>query len=174
MNNNLQEGVDVQETEFGGPSLSKERRVIHFSSGETLEEEGSEEEDGEKDQPALTEPANTEPANTSKFSWRTVARVSLQTCDFLGGKLAGLLGLNAAKYQYAIDEFCRDSKPADRNPDKASSEDGKEKVHLSPRNSVAYGTTGSPAFLGPPAPREHSGHTSGGSVNTGYQEDHEQ
>ncbi|XP_046878313.1 protein FAM177A1 [Hypomesus transpacificus] len=169
MNNNLQEGVDVQETEFGGPSLSKERRVIHFSSGETLEEEGSEEEEGGNDQPAFTELANT-----SKFSWRTVARMSLQTCDFLGGKLAGVLGLNAAKYQYAIDEFCRDSKPADRNPDEASPKDRAEKVHLAPRNSVAYGTTGPPAFLGPPAPREHSGNTSGESLNTGYQEDHEQ
>lgn len=26
-------------------------------------------------------------------------------CDFLGKKLAGLLGLDAAKYQYAIDQY---------------------------------------------------------------------
>lgn len=38
-------GPDIQETQFRGPSLSLQRRVIHFSSGETLEEDDSEEED---------------------------------------------------------------------------------------------------------------------------------
>lgn len=31
-------------------------------------------------------------------------------CDFLGEKLAGVLGLNTAKYQYAVDEHQRDNK----------------------------------------------------------------
>lgn len=31
-------------------------------------------------------------------------------CDFLGETLAGILGLNAAKYQYAIDQYHRDHK----------------------------------------------------------------
>ena len=35
---------------------------------------------------------------------------SKPACDFLGGRLAGALGLNAAKYQYAIDQYHRDLK----------------------------------------------------------------
>ena len=31
-------------------------------------------------------------------------------CDFLGERLAGALGLKAAKYQYAIDQYDRDHK----------------------------------------------------------------
>lgn len=31
-------------------------------------------------------------------------------CEYLGGKLAHILGLDAAKYQYAVDEFNRDEK----------------------------------------------------------------
>uniref|UniRef100_A0A4W6CM34 Uncharacterized protein n=1 Tax=Lates calcarifer TaxID=8187 RepID=A0A4W6CM34_LATCA len=31
-------------------------------------------------------------------------------CDFLGERLAGVLGLNAAKYQYAIDQYQSDHK----------------------------------------------------------------
>lgn len=31
-------------------------------------------------------------------------------CDFLGKKLAGVLGLDAAKYQYAIDQYHRNHK----------------------------------------------------------------
>lgn len=31
-------------------------------------------------------------------------------CDFLGERLAGALGLNAAKYQYAIDQYQHDHK----------------------------------------------------------------
>jgi len=68
----ISQGVDVQETEFGGPSLSKERRVIHFSSGETLEEEGSEEEDEGKEQPAFTEPANTV-SSRRLWAWETIS-----------------------------------------------------------------------------------------------------
>lgn len=31
-------------------------------------------------------------------------------CDFLGKKLAGVLGLDAAKYQYAIDQYQQNHK----------------------------------------------------------------
>lgn len=44
-----QTSLDIQETEFGGCTVSKQRRIIHFSSGETLEEEDSEEEEEEEE-----------------------------------------------------------------------------------------------------------------------------
>lgn len=42
-----QTSADTTETNFGGPALPKERKVIHFSSGETLVVEDSEEEEEE-------------------------------------------------------------------------------------------------------------------------------
>lgn len=39
----------MQETQFGDYAVTKQRRIIHFSSGETLEEKDSEE---EEDQPS--------------------------------------------------------------------------------------------------------------------------
>ncbi|XP_029318601.1 meprin A, alpha (PABA peptide hydrolase), tandem duplicate 1 isoform X2 [Cottoperca gobio] len=48
MNNSHQESSpDTQEADFGSAALSKQRKIIHFSSGETLEEEDSEEEEEE-------------------------------------------------------------------------------------------------------------------------------
>ncbi len=53
-----QTSLDIQETESGGPTVSKQRSIIHFSSGETLEEEDSEEnEEQSSDRPPFTEPA---------------------------------------------------------------------------------------------------------------------
>ncbi|XP_068198979.1 protein FAM177A1 isoform X2 [Antennarius striatus] len=100
-----------EETEFGGAAVSKQRRIIHFSSGETMEEEDSEEE--EEDDSSEGHPFR-EPKERTRFSFKTMAflvgRISLLTCDFLGERLAAALGLNAAKYQYAIDQYHRDRK----------------------------------------------------------------
>lgn len=52
-----QTSPDIQETEFGGPPVSKERRIIHFSSGETLEEDSEEEEEQSPNRPPFREPA---------------------------------------------------------------------------------------------------------------------
>lgn len=41
--------MDIQETEFGDPAPSKQKKIIHFSSGETLEVQDSEEEDEEEE-----------------------------------------------------------------------------------------------------------------------------
>ncbi|KAG7244237.1 hypothetical protein INR49_004375 [Caranx melampygus] len=42
---NNQEVADTQETDFSSSVPSKQKKIIHFSSGETLEEEDSEEEE---------------------------------------------------------------------------------------------------------------------------------
>ena len=66
--------------------MSKERRVIHFSSGETLEEEGSEEEEGGNDQPAFTELANTV-SSRRLWAWETMsADVALIGLNVLVGR----------------------------------------------------------------------------------------
>ncbi|XP_072266032.1 protein FAM177B-like isoform X4 [Pyxicephalus adspersus] len=51
----------------------------------------------------------------TQMSWITylqfwllrVTTTAFFTCDYLGGKLANLFGLNSPKYQYAIDEYTR-------------------------------------------------------------------
>lgn len=48
----------IQETEFGGRAATKQRKIIHFSSGETLEEEESEEEEEQQsERPPFREPS---------------------------------------------------------------------------------------------------------------------
>lgn len=52
-----QASADIPETNFGGPASSKERKVIHFTSGETLEvEEGKEEEEQSSSRTPFEEP----------------------------------------------------------------------------------------------------------------------
>ncbi|XP_029352832.1 protein FAM177A1 [Echeneis naucrates] len=113
---NNQEGTDTQETDFSSPTSSTQKRIIHFSSGETLEEENSEEEEEQ----SSSRPPFREPSEKPRVSFKTVAvligRVSLLTCDFLGERLAGALGLNTAKYQYAIDQYKHDHKKTSRQP----------------------------------------------------------
>uniref|UniRef100_A0AAQ4QXT0 Uncharacterized protein n=1 Tax=Gasterosteus aculeatus aculeatus TaxID=481459 RepID=A0AAQ4QXT0_GASAC len=124
--------------EFGSPALSKQTRIIHFSSGETLEQEDSEEEEEEQsNRPPFREPADrvgsernvtSQPIcscviglyslllSQTRLSFKSVpllvGRISMLTCDFVGERLAGALGLNAAKYQYAIDRHQRDQQTA--------------------------------------------------------------
>ncbi|KAM6992207.1 protein FAM177A1 [Tautogolabrus adspersus] len=121
---------------------NQERRIIHFSSGETLEEEDSEEEEEQAPEGSPFE----EPAERTRFSFKNVAilvgRISLITCDFLGERLAGALGLNAAKYQYAIDHHHHDHKtPKSQAPDNHMEEDA-EILHVSHgRDGSHYGAT---------------------------------
>ncbi|XP_055741043.1 protein FAM177A1-like isoform X2 [Salvelinus fontinalis] len=141
----------------------KERRVIYFASGETLEEDDSEEED------TLQEEVFREPEDMPKLPWRaftwSLGRKSLRTCDFLGGKLAGLLGLNTAKYQYAVDEHQRDNKNTGSKDTECSYEKRRERIHLSSRMSSEYGATSSHGV-----PAEHR---TTGSHNMGYRDDNE-
>uniref|UniRef100_A0A673BID2 Uncharacterized protein n=1 Tax=Sphaeramia orbicularis TaxID=375764 RepID=A0A673BID2_9TELE len=159
MNSNQQERADIQETQSGGPDETRQKRVIHFSSGETLNE------DSEEVQPVFREPAK----KTAKLSFKNLAilvgRVSLLTCDFFGERLAGVLGLNTAKYQYAIDQYHRDHKKAGTLDTEGlrSGQGG----FLSPGSHTSnYGATGQ---THPPDPDMRCGGMDRGQHNTGYQ-----
>ncbi|XP_075939778.1 uncharacterized protein LOC142941665 [Anarhichas minor] len=147
MNDGHQEpSSDVQETEFGSPARSKQRRTIHFSSGETLEQKDSEEEEEEEEQ-SSNRPPFREPERT-RLSFKNVAilvgRIALLTCDFLGERLAGALGMNAAKYQYAIDQHHRDHKTTSSQAKDNLREGQAETIHLYPglKDRSHYGATG--------------------------------
>ncbi|XP_030262137.1 protein FAM177A1 [Sparus aurata] len=173
MNNSHQEtSPDTQETEFGGPAGSKQRRTIHFSSGETLEEEDSEEEEEQ----SSDRPPFTEPAQRVSFSCKNVAilvgRISLLTCDFLGERLAGALGLKAAKYQYAIDQYDRDHKSQTTSSQTTDElRDGEaETLHLSQGvDGAQYGATAD--TRSPQSCDEKQTDGNKGCHNRGYQED---
>ncbi|XP_032399540.1 protein FAM177A1 isoform X2 [Etheostoma spectabile] len=145
MNNSQPEtSPGIQETEFGSPALTKQRRITYFSSGETLEEEDSEEEEEEEN--SSNRPPFRERAEKTKLSFKNVAllvgRISLLTCDFLGERLAGALGLNAAKYQYAIDQHHRDHKTTSSKATDNMMEEQADTIHISGLIGSHYGATG--------------------------------
>uniref|UniRef100_A0A8P4K1K0 Uncharacterized protein n=1 Tax=Dicentrarchus labrax TaxID=13489 RepID=A0A8P4K1K0_DICLA len=124
-------------TEFGGPDVSKQRRVIHFSSGETLEEDDSAE---EEEQPSNRPPFKEAAERVGHF---TVSLFPKLACDFLGERLAGALGLNAAKYQYAIDQYHRDHKTTSSQAKDDLREGQAETIRLSPGlDGSHYGAAG--------------------------------
>ncbi|KAM7395813.1 hypothetical protein PAMA_007211 [Pampus argenteus] len=149
MNNSHQEVPDIQETEFGDVAVSRTKRIIHFTSGETLEEKDSEEEEEEEEEQSSNRSPfseSTERSSKTRFSFKKVAilvgRLSLLTCDFLGERLAGALGLNAAKYQYAIDQYHREHKTTNSQITKGQMEGQAETTHLSPgQGGRPYGAT---------------------------------
>ncbi|XP_024147756.1 protein FAM177A1 [Oryzias melastigma] len=142
-------------TEIPGSALSNQRKILHFSSGETLEVEDSTDEE-------LSEPVPfEEPAGRTRLSFKNVAllvgRISLLACDFLGEKFAGVFGLNAAKYQYAIDRYHREHKIDEQRQ--------AETLNRSPGvGGSSYGATADVNHSSGP-----TGKYSGGYLNQGYQ-----
>ncbi|KAM8945409.1 protein FAM177B [Pelodytes ibericus] len=124
------------------------RRIIHFASGETMEEYSTDEEEEEEEE---EEKIDFQSTDTTKMNWGTylqfclvrVATTAFFTCDFLGGKLATLFGLNVPKYQYAIDEYCRTQEESDTEEEyvpKTSHVHPPNEKHFLQIQSVEYGT----------------------------------
>ncbi|XP_072218820.1 protein FAM177A1 isoform X2 [Leuresthes tenuis] len=90
------------------------RRIIHFSSGETMEEYSTDEEEGEDQEPERKDLLSS-PVDASKMTWGPyfwfhmwrAATSTISACDYLGERMASLFGITSAKYQYAIDEYYR-------------------------------------------------------------------
>ncbi|XP_040919618.1 protein FAM177A1 isoform X2 [Toxotes jaculatrix] len=105
------------------------RRIIHFSSGETMEEYSTDEEEAE-DKESERKDLLSSPVDASKMTWGPyfwfhmwrAATSTISACDYLGERMASLFGITSAKYQYAIDEYYRMKKER---------EEEKEENHLS-------------------------------------------
>ncbi|KAL7871361.1 hypothetical protein SRHO_G00063440 [Serrasalmus rhombeus] len=115
------ECVELGELADKEPSKEKTpRRVIHFSSGETMEEYSTEEEDDSEKHPEKKDLLSS--VDTSKLTWGPyvwfqmwrAATSTVSACDYLGERMASLFGITSAKYQYAIDEFDRMKKEKDK------------------------------------------------------------
>ncbi|XP_075056862.1 protein FAM177B [Mixophyes fleayi] len=142
--------VIMKEIELGDAEKKKvPRSIIHFASGETLEDYSTEEEEEEEE-----EKIDFRNVDTTQMSWATylqfwiyrAATSAFFTCDFLGGRLANLFGLNVPKYQYAIDEFNRvqDADSDDDDGGEEVEETGQADVlnekHYLPMQNMEYGT----------------------------------
>ncbi|XP_077409299.1 protein FAM177A1-like [Vanacampus margaritifer] len=110
------EHVELADTEREHRREKTPRRIIHFSSGETMEEystdeeeEEEEDEDKEPERKDLLSPS----VDASKMTWGPyfwfhmwkAATSTISACDYLGERMASLFGITSAKYQYAIDEY---------------------------------------------------------------------
>ncbi|KAK1793111.1 hypothetical protein P4O66_011517 [Electrophorus voltai] len=128
---------DFENVELGdtGKKQKVPRRTIYFASGETMEEYSTDEEDEEEEEQKKNSAMST--VDPSKLTWgpyfwfhmwrvatstisvpelvlsellKSMIFVSLDGrifCDYLGEKMASLLGITSPKYQYAIDEYYR-------------------------------------------------------------------
>uniref|UniRef100_A0A3B1ILP0 Family with sequence similarity 177 member A1 n=1 Tax=Astyanax mexicanus TaxID=7994 RepID=A0A3B1ILP0_ASTMX len=107
---------DFENVELGdiGKKQKVPRRTIYFASGETMEEFSTDEEDEEEELVQAKSSALTA-VDPSKLTWGPyfwfhmwrVATSTISVCDYLGEKVASLLGITSPKYQYAIDEYYR-------------------------------------------------------------------
>ncbi|XP_061741949.1 protein FAM177A1-like isoform X2 [Nerophis ophidion] len=125
------------------------RRIIHFSSGETMEEYSTdEEEEGGKEaerKDLLSSPVD---AVRSKMTWGPyfwfhmwrAASSTISACDYLGERMASFFGITSAKYQYAIDEYYRTKKER---------EEEKEETRLSEEAERAFDQSRSQEGDGP-------------------------
>ncbi|XP_058019812.1 protein FAM177B [Ahaetulla prasina] len=109
-----------------GDNILKENKspgkIIYFANGETMEDCSSEEDYFEEDnQKPLLDTANLSWSNYLQSWALQIVATAFFACEFLGGKFATFLGLNDAKYQYAVDEYYRTQKKK-----KESDEDGEE------------------------------------------------
>ncbi|XP_036943345.1 protein FAM177A1 isoform X5 [Acanthopagrus latus] len=116
-------GKDFESVELGELDKREEqqqqrekvpRRIIHFSSGETMEEYSTDEEEAEEKE-AERKDLLSSPVDASKLTWGPyfwfhmwrAATSTISACDYLGERMASLFGITSAKYQYAIDEYYR-------------------------------------------------------------------
>lgn len=105
------------------------RRIINFSSGETMEEYSTDDE--EEDKKENTQKDLLSSIDTSKLTWGPyvwfqmwrAATSTFSACDYLGERLASLLGITSAKYQYAIDEYSRSRREEEGDEDTYLSEE---------------------------------------------------
>ncbi|KAK9518779.1 hypothetical protein VZT92_010513 [Zoarces viviparus] len=101
------------------------RRIIHFSSGETMEEYSTDEEEEEGDRERKDLLSSPVDAARSKLTWGPyfwfhmwrAATSTISACDYLGERMASAFGITSAKYQYAIDEYYRVKKEREEEKD---------------------------------------------------------
>ncbi|EHB02975.1 Protein FAM177A1, partial [Heterocephalus glaber] len=129
---------DFENVELGviGKKKKVPRRVIHFVSGETMEEYSTDEDEVEglekKDVLPTIDPTKLTWGPYLWFYMLRAATSTLSVCDFLGEKIASVLGISTPKYQYAIDEYYRMKKEEEEEEEEnRMSEEAERQFHQS-------------------------------------------
>uniref|UniRef100_A0A493SUL5 Family with sequence similarity 177 member A1 n=1 Tax=Anas platyrhynchos platyrhynchos TaxID=8840 RepID=A0A493SUL5_ANAPP len=106
------------------------RRVIHFASGETMEEYSTDEEEDEQEKKDLLPPVDPVGILVDKLL------LLVYLCDFLGEKIASVLGISTPKYQYAIDEYYRMKKEEEEEEQENKLSEEAERQHQEQQNKA--------------------------------------
>ncbi|XP_075185726.1 protein FAM177A1 isoform X1 [Anomaloglossus baeobatrachus] len=128
---------EFESVELGDVRKKKKipRRIIHFASGETMEEYSTDEEEELQEKRDLL--PSVDPFLQAKLTWGPylwfymlrVATSTLSVCDFLGEKIASVLGVSTPKYQYAIDEYYRMQKEVEEEEEENEMSEQAEKQY---------------------------------------------
>ncbi|XP_018590648.1 protein FAM177A1-like isoform X1 [Scleropages formosus] len=152
------ESVELGELGKGNAQKQKApRRVIHFASGETMEEYSTDEEDEQEELRKKELPAPVEPSKLTWgpyfwfYMWRA-ATSTVSACDYLGERMASLFGITSPKYQYAIDEYYRMKKEEEEEEEEnRMSEEAERRIAEHQGQETSDATTdqpeGSTSFL---------------------------
>uniref|UniRef100_V9KAX5 AT rich interactive domain 4A (RBP1-like) n=1 Tax=Callorhinchus milii TaxID=7868 RepID=V9KAX5_CALMI len=137
-------GKSFECVELGDVGTKKQkvpRKIIHFASGETMEEYSTDEEAGEIENRDLLPAIDTSQLTWGPYLWFYMLRAAtgtLSVCDFLGERVASLFGINTPKYQYAIDEYYR-IKKEEEEEEEEEEEDELERYPSGTKVKVKYG-----------------------------------
>ncbi|XP_075927128.1 protein FAM177A1-like isoform X2 [Petromyzon marinus] len=128
------EAVDLGESGVSDEKKKRERvprRIIHFASGETMEEYSTDEEEEEEISKQLAPPTDPAKLTWGPYLWFYLFKTgtgTLAVCDFVGEKLADLFGITTAKYQYAIDEYHRSKEEEEEEMEDRLSEEAQRRL----------------------------------------------
>ncbi|XP_069807260.1 protein FAM177A1 isoform X2 [Dendropsophus ebraccatus] len=125
---------EFESVELGDVRKKKKipRRIIHFASGETMEEYSTDEEEELQEKRDLLPSVDPTKLTWGPYLWFYMLRVATSTlsvCDFLGEKIASVLGVSTPKYQYAIDEYYRMQKEVDEEEEENEMSEQAEKQY---------------------------------------------
>ncbi|KAM5129635.1 protein FAM177A1 isoform 2-T2 [Mantella aurantiaca] len=123
---------EFESVELGDVRKKKKipRRIIHFASGETMEEYSTDEEEELQEKKDLLPSIDPSKLTWGPYLWFYMLRVATSTlsvCDFLGEKIASVLGVSTPKYQYAIDEYYRMQKEVEEEEEENEMSERAEK-----------------------------------------------
>ncbi|XP_052001091.1 protein FAM177A1 [Xyrauchen texanus] len=108
--NVVKEFESVELGDLGKKQPKIPRRTIYFASGETMEEFSTDDEEEESEKKSTLSTPDPAKLTWGPYVWFQMWKVATSTisvCDYLGEKMASLLGITTPKYQYAIDEYHR-------------------------------------------------------------------
>ncbi|XP_077320836.1 protein FAM177A1 [Lithobates pipiens] len=130
---------EFESVELGDVRKKKKipRRIIHFASGETMEEYSTDEEEELQEKKDLLPTRDPSKLTWGPYLWFYMLRVATSTlsvCDFLGEKIASVLGVSTPKYQYAIDEYYRMQKEVEEEEEENEMSERAEKQYQEQRS----------------------------------------